>query len=146
MAGSQALAMGPFLFVSGRWDNVVSIVDVLTALEPANSGTSAAIVNRVRVTPDIDAAGAGAADTPASGQPVSLAVDAERGLAYVVNHSGRATPAAAAAFQHGHPGTITVLDVAKALDPASNGTTKAIEDIIETGTAGPVGIALTPDR
>jgi DNA-binding beta-propeller fold protein YncE len=133
-------ATGPFLFVSGRWDNVVSVVDVPAALEPANNGTPAAIVSRVRVTPDIDPG------TPASGQPVSLVIAADRRLAYVVNHSGRATPAAAAAFQHGHPGTITVLDIAKALDPAHSGTTKAIEDIIETGTAGPVGIALTPDQ
>lgn len=138
-------AAGPFLFVSGRWDNVVSVVDVQAALDPANDGTSAAIVSRVRVTPDIDA-GTGVPDTPASGQPVSLVVGPDGRLAYVVNHSGRATPAAAAAFQHGHPGTITVLDVAKALDPANNGTTRAIEDIIETGTAGPVGIAFAPDR
>ncbi len=131
---------GPYLFVSGRWDNVVSIVDVPMAMQPGNNGTAAAIVSRVRVTPDIDA------DTPASGQPVNLVIAADRRRAYVVNHSGRATPAAAAAFQHGHPGLIAVLDVAKALEPSNSGTTKAIEDFIETGTAGPVGIALTPDQ
>jgi DNA-binding beta-propeller fold protein YncE len=136
---------GPYLFVSGRWDNVVSIVDVAAALKPETSGTPAAIVSRVRVTPDIDA-GTGRADTPASGQPVNLVIAADRRLAYVVNHSGRATPAAAAAFQHGHPGLIAVLDVAKALDPASDGTINAVVDYIETGTAGPVGIALTPDQ
>ena len=139
-------ATGPFLFVSGRWDNVVSIVDLTRALDPANNGTPAAIISRVRVTPDIDADGDGVADTPASGQPVSLIVAADRRFAYVVNHSGRATPAAAAAFQHGHPGTVTVLNVAKALDPAHSGTTNAMEDIIDTGTAGPVGIAFTPDQ
>jgi DNA-binding beta-propeller fold protein YncE len=141
-----ALSAGPFLFVSGRWDNVVSIVDVPTALNPGNNGTPAAIISRVRVTPDIDVNGDGAADTPASGQPVSLVVAADRRFAYVVNHSGHATPAAAAAFQHGHRGTITVLNVAKALDPANSDTTNAIEDIIETGTAGPVGIAFTPGQ
>ena len=136
---------GPFLIVSGRWDNIVSVVDLAAALDPANDGTPAAIVARVRVTPDIDADGTGRLDTPASGQPVSVAVAADGRRAYVVNHSGRATPAAAAAFQHGHPGTVTVLDLAKALDPATIGTTGAIEAIIPTGTAGPVGIALTPD-
>jgi DNA-binding beta-propeller fold protein YncE len=134
------------LFVSGRWDNVVSVVDVAKALDGRHDGTPGAIVSRVRVTPDIDANGTGVADTPASGQPVNLAIAADRRLAYVVNHSGRATPAAAAAFQHGHPGTIIVLDVAAALDPAASGTTRAIVDIIDTGTAGPVGIALTPDQ
>jgi DNA-binding beta-propeller fold protein YncE len=39
-----------------------------------------------------------------------------------------------------------VLNVAKALDPANNRTTNAIEDIIPTGTAGPVGIAFSPDQ
>ncbi len=138
-------ATGPFLLVSGRWDNVVSIVDIPTALQAANNGTANAIVTRVRVTPDIDAHDTGVMDTPASGQPVSLVIAADSRLAYVVNHSGRSTPAAASAFQHGHPGTITVLNMAKALDPTTDGT-NAIEDIIATGTAGPVGIALTPDQ
>jgi len=124
---------------------VVSVVDLAAALDAANHGTSRAIFSRARVTPDIDA-GSGRPDTPASGQPVSLAVDQDRGLAYVVNHSGRATPAEAAAFQHGHPGSVAVLDLAKALDPARAGTTDAIARIIPTGTAGPVGIAWTPDR
>jgi DNA-binding beta-propeller fold protein YncE len=138
------LSKGPFLFVSGRWDNVVSVVDVAAAVQPGNSGTSKAIVNQVRVTPDIDS-GAGMVET-ASGQPVNVVIAADGRRAYVVNHSGRATPDAAAAFQHGHPGTITVLEVAKALDPANRGTTNAIEEIFDTGTAGPVGIALTPDQ
>lgn len=142
--GENVVPKGPFLFVSGRWDNIVSIIDVAAALQPDNNATPAAIMTQVRVTPDIDS-GTGVVET-ASGQPVSLVVAGDGRRAYVVNHSGRATPAAAAAFQHGHPGTITVLDVARALDPANRGTTNAIADIIETGTAGPVGIALTPDQ
>ena len=67
-------------------------------------------------------------------------------FAYVVNHSGRATPAATAAFQHGHAGTVTVLDLQKVLDPANNGTTNAVVAIIPTGGFGPVGLAVTPDR
>jgi DNA-binding beta-propeller fold protein YncE len=137
-------ASGPYLFVSGRWDNVITVVDVPAALGHGSRGTSAAIVSRVRVTPDIDAGGSGKAQ--ASGQPVNVVIATDRRLAYVVNHSGRATPAATAAFQHGHPGLIAVLDVAKALDPSNAGTTRAVEDFIETGTAGPVGIAFTPDQ
>jgi DNA-binding beta-propeller fold protein YncE len=134
-----------YILVSGRWDNVVSVVDLQRALDPANDGTSKAIVNRLRVTPDVDSDGDGIADTAASGQPVNVVVPKTGRYAYVVNHSGRATPAAAAAFQHGHPGVITVVDLVAALDPASNGTTKAIVDLIPTGLAGPVGAALTPD-
>jgi DNA-binding beta-propeller fold protein YncE len=133
------------ILVSGRWDNVVSVVDLRRALDPKNDGTPKAIINRVRVTPDIDSDGDGIVDTAASGQPVSVAVPKAGRYAYVVNHSGRATPAAAAAFQHGHPGVVTVLDLVAALDPASNGTTKAIADLIATGMTGPVGIAITPD-
>jgi len=136
---------GCHILVSGRWDNNVAVVDLKRALDPANDATSNAIINRVRVTPDLDVDGDGVADTPASGQPVSIAIPRTGRYAYVVNHSGRATPAAAAAFQHGHPGIVTVLDLVAALDPANNGTTAAMADLIPTGMAGPVGIAMTPD-
>jgi DNA-binding beta-propeller fold protein YncE len=142
---SAAEAKGPFLLVSGRWDNTVVVIDVQKAMDPANDGTPNAIVNRVRVTPDIDAKGTGAKDTPASGQPVNVVLSPDHRYAYIVNHSGSVTPAAAAAFQHGHAGTVTVLNVAKALDPANNMTLNAVEAIIPTGNFGPVGLAVTPD-
>lgn len=129
--------------VSGRWDNDVALVSLTRALEPRNFGTNAAIVNHLRVTPDIEADGG---RVPASGQPVSIAVPSAGDVAFVVNHSGTVTPKEAAAFQHGHPGTITVLNLAKAFDPASNGTLDAVEAIIPTGTAGPVGCVVTPDQ
>jgi DNA-binding beta-propeller fold protein YncE len=134
------------ILVSGRWDNVVSVVDLRRALDPKNDGTSKAIINRIRVTPDVDSDGDGIPDIIASGQPVNVVIPRTGRHAYVVNHSGRATPAAAAAFQHGHPGVVTVVDLAAALDPASNNTTKAIADLIATGLAGPVGAAMTPDE
>jgi DNA-binding beta-propeller fold protein YncE len=139
------MGRGPFFLVSGRWDNTIALVELARALDPANHGTPNAIVARVRVTPDIDS-GRGVADAPASGQPVSVAVAADGCTAYVVNHSGLATEAAATACQHGHPGTITVVDLARAFDPANAGTTNPIVGIIPTGTAGPVGIAITPDQ
>jgi len=142
---SAAQAKGPFLLVSGRWDNTVVVIDVEKAMDPANDGTPNAIINRVRVTPDIDAKNTGAKDTPASGQPVNVVLSPDNRHAYIVNHSGSATPAAADAFQHGHAGTITVLNVAKALDPASNMTLNAVDAIIPTGNFGPVGLAVTPD-
>jgi DNA-binding beta-propeller fold protein YncE len=134
---------GPYFLVSGRWDNNVALVSLAHALDPANYGTSGAIVSRPRVTPDIEEHGG---RVPASGQPVSIAVTAAGDLAFVVNHSGRVTPAEAAAFQHGHPGTITVLDLAKAFDPLSDATLNAVELIVPTGTAGPVGCALAPNQ
>ena len=145
IAGAPAaipMSAGCHILVSGRWDNNVAVVDLNRALDPANDATPNAIVNRVRVTPDIVDGGA---HTPASGQPVSIAIPRAGRYAYVVNHSGRVTPAAAAAFQHGHPGVVTVLDLVAALDPAANGTTAAMADLIPTGMAGPVGIAMAPD-
>ena len=138
-------AKGPFLLVSGRWDNTIVVIDVQKAMDPANDGTANAIINRVRVTPDIDAKGTGVKDTPASGQPVNVVVSPDNRYAYIVNHSGSVTPAAAAAFQHGHAGTVTVLNIAKALDPANNMTLNAVDAIIPTGNFGPVGLAVTPD-
>lgn len=43
----------PYLLVSGRWDNTLVVIDLAKAMDPANDGTPSAIVNRVRVTPDL---------------------------------------------------------------------------------------------
>ena len=127
------------LIVSGRWDNWMAIVDVEMALQAENNCTDRAVVSRPRVTPDVDSDGDGKPDTPASGQPVAVTVDREGRYAYVVNHSGAATPAAAGSYQHGHPGLITVLDLKLALDPANSGTLGAVAAFIPTGRTGPVG-------
>ena len=140
-----AWAAGELLLVSGRWDNTVLVIDLGKAMDPANDGTPNAIVNRVRVTPDIDVKGSGVADTPASGQPVNVVLSPDRRHAYVVNHSGSVTPAAAQKFQHGHAGTVTILDVAKTLDPANASTLKAVDAIVPMDGFGPVGLAVTPD-
>src|SRR5213593_2494294 len=142
---SGAEAAGPFVLVSGRWDNTVVVLDLAKALDPANDATPNAVVNRLRVTPDIDAQGTGRADTPASGQPVNVVIPPQGRFAYVLNHSGSATEAAAAAFQHGHVGTVTVLDLTKALEPGNPGTMNAMAAVIPTGGFGPVGLAVTPD-
>ena len=63
--GATAAIAAPTLLVSGRWDNTILVIDLARAMEPGNDGTPNAIVNRVRVTPDI------APNTPASGQPGS---------------------------------------------------------------------------
>jgi YVTN family beta-propeller protein len=139
----SAWAAGEMVLVSGRWDNTILVVDLAKAMEAANDGTPNAIVNRIRVTPDID--GKASQKEPASGQPVNVVLSPDHRKVYTVNHSGSVGAEAAEGFQHGHPGTITVLDVAKVLDPTSNGTTKAIEAIIPTGGHGPVGMAITAD-
>ena len=133
------------LIVSGRWDNTVAIVDIERALAPGNSGTSNAIISRPRVTPDVDTNGDGVADAWASGQPIIVAVDKDARFAYIVNHSGTATPEAAASYQHGHTGLITVVDLAEACNPIHNGTLGAVAAFIPTGRTGPTGCGFSPD-
>jgi DNA-binding beta-propeller fold protein YncE len=133
------------LIVSGRWDNWVAIVDVERALLAESNGTDSAVISRPRVTPDVVCDADGAPTMPASGQPVVVTVDSEGRFAYVVNHSGAATPEAADTYQHGHPGLITVVDIQAALDPAHDGTLGAVAGFVPTGRTGPVGCGLTPD-
>lgn len=129
---------GTLIIASGRWDNNVAVIDAEAARDPAHDGTDRAVLSRPRATPDVDGA-------PASGQPVNVVVPPDGPHAYVVCHSGRASAAAAGAYQHGHPGTVTLLDLAALRDPRHDGTTGAIAGILETGTAGPVGATITPD-
>lgn len=135
-----------YLLASGRWDNTVILIDVEKALNPANDATPNAVINRLRVTPDIDATGSGKLDTVASGQPISVVISSDQRRAYVSNHSGKSTPAQAASFQHGWPGTYTVVDLVKALDPANNGTLNAVEAYIDGKNFGATGFAISPDQ
>lgn len=123
--------MGPIV-VSGRWDDDIVLVDPARALDPANFGSDRAVLAHIRTTPEIP--------TPlgivrGSGQPVGMTFSPDRRFAYVVNHSGSADPAATARFQHGYRGTIAIVDLERRL----------LVDLIETGTAGPVGSVLLPD-
>ena len=133
------------LIVSGRWDNNVAIVDIEKALAPRNDATPNAIISRPRVTPDVDTNGDGIVDAWASGQPIVVVVDKQVRFAYVVNHSGAATPQAADRYQHGHPGLVTVVDLAAARNPVNNGTLGAVAAFIPTGRTGPTGCGLSPD-
>lgn len=145
-AGTGGTGTKDYLLASGRWDNTAIVIDVAKAVDPANDATPNAVVNRLRVTPDIDINGTGKADTVSSGQPITIVVAPDHRRAYVVNHSGKSTPAQAQSFQHGWPGTVTVLDLGKALDPASNGTLNAVEGYITGKGFGATGFAISPDR
>jgi DNA-binding beta-propeller fold protein YncE len=144
--GGDDDAKRDYLLASGRWDNTVILIDVEKALIAANDGTPNAVVNRLRVTPDIDANGTGKPDTVASGQPISVVISADEKRAYVSNHSGQSTPAQAASFQHGWPGTYTVLDLDKVVDPANNGTLNAVVAYIDGKNFGATGFAISPDQ
>lgn len=144
-AAAVPAAAKDYILATGRWDNTAIVIDVEKAIDPTNDGTPNAVINRLRVTPDIDGKGTGALDTVASGQPIIIAISPDQKRAYVVNHSGRSKPEDAAAFQHGHPGSVTVLDLAKALDPAHNGKLGAVEAFIDSEGSGATGFAVSPD-
>jgi DNA-binding beta-propeller fold protein YncE len=138
-------ADGPFVLVAGRRDPRAIVIDLDKALDPANNGTPNAVISRVRVTPDVDTNGDGFPDAPASGLPSNLVIPPNGRFAFVVNHAGNATPAAVNTFQHGHLGTVAVLDLREALNPINNNTANAISALIPTGFFGPVGLGLTND-
>ncbi len=136
---------GSLALVAGRRDPRVIVIDVEQALNPANNGTANAVVARVRVTRDVDTNGDGIPDSPASGLPSNIVVAPDGRTAFAVNHAGNATPATVNVFQHGHLGTVAVIDIGDALKPANNNTTNALSAIIPTGFWGPVGLGLGPN-
>jgi DNA-binding beta-propeller fold protein YncE len=147
LAWSEASAAGPYALIAGRRDPAVTVVDLAKALDPANNGTATAVISRVRVSPDVDTNGDGVADAPASGLPSNIVIPKSGRYAYVVNHGGiAATPAQVAAFQHGWPGSVTVLDLKEALDPANNGTLNAVMSWVPTSGYGAVGLAVMADQ
>ena len=115
--GTQGAMAKDYFLASGRWDNVVLVIDLEKAIDPANDGTPKAVVNRLRVTPDIDAIGTGKTDDLQ--RPADHHHDRARQQARLCRQPFRPRPSRklAAAFQHGHAGTVTVVDLTKALDP-----------------------------
>lgn len=153
LSSGLAVADGPFALVTGRRDPRVIVIDISKAIDPANAGTQKAIVSRVRITPDVpaidpartDAKYIGAGHVPGDALSNNIVI-APGGKAYVVDHAGLSRPIdVESGMPHGYPGAVTVLDLKKALDPANNDTTKAIEAIYASGGGGPAGLVATPD-
>jgi DNA-binding beta-propeller fold protein YncE len=154
VAGANvAWADGPYALVTGRRDPKVVIVDLAKAMDPANNGTSKAVLSRVRVSPDvpaiepsrIDAKFIGVRLVPAQALPNNIVVG-PGGKTYVVDHAGISRPVdVESGMPHGYPGALTVLDLKKALDPANDDTTNAIDALYRSGGWGPAGIVVTPD-
>ena len=129
------MASGRHIFVSGRWDSSIAVVDLDAALQmKRNAG---AILSRPRVTPDIDG-------EPAVGLPVAIVVAQKLGRLAVINHAGNANASDVENMPHGHAGAVAVLDVSRATDPSCNDTTDALIGTIPV-PPGPVGAILLPD-
>ena len=148
-----------YFLATGRWDNTVIVIDLEKAIDPANDATENAVVNRLRVTADIDPDGDGTTE-PASGQPIYITINQGAMRAYVTNHSGSVSAAQTGSYetgweigdsnlssvgQHGQPSTIAVVDLEKALDPECWDTLDAVEEIYDTTGFGATGTAVSPD-
>ena len=148
-----------YFLATGRWDNTVIVIDLEKAIDPANDATENAVVNRLRVTADIDPDGDGTTE-PASGQPIYITINQDAMRAYVTNHSGSVSAAQTGSYetgweigesvlssvgQHGQPATVAVVDLEKALDPANWDTLGAVEEIFDTTGFGATGTAVAPD-
>lgn len=156
-AVAESKSEAQYFLATGRWDNTVIVIDLEKAIDPANDATDNAVVNRLRVTPDIDPDGDGKTE-PASGQPIYVTINQRTMRAYISNHSGN-VPAAdtgnaelgwettglSSFGQHGQPGTITVVNLNKALDPKNWGTLGAVEAIHSSRGYGVTGTAVSPD-
>lgn len=116
-----------YAFVAGRWEPTLTIIDV-----DATLAGKPAILGRVPTS-----------QSKACALPVSMEFDAVRGRIFVINHGGRASFDKVAGMPHGHAGTIAVLDLEKAIDPASAHAALIAE--LDAGGHGPVACTLTPD-
>ena len=144
MLGACASSGGPgskdYLMASGRWDNTVIVIDVDKALDPANDGTPNARADQPPALPT------STPPAPASSTPWPAASRSQwscRPTSVVPTSPtipGKSTPAQAASFQHGWPGTYTVPDSTKATDPANNGTLNAVVTTSMARTSAPPGL------
>jgi DNA-binding beta-propeller fold protein YncE len=114
----------------------VYVVSLEAALDPANNGTSKAIVSRSKVAAD-------ALDGRLLGDPANLAVSEDGRTVYVVNHHGAIDNAVFR--QHGGRGQIAVLDTDALLDPQNDRTARALQRHMDTGGFGALGVVLLPE-
>ena len=112
------------------------VISLDAALNPANDGTSKAIVGRSKVATD-------GLDGRLLGDPANLVVSEDSRTVYVVNHHGAIDNAAFR--QHGGRGQIAVLDMDDLLSPRNNGTANALRRHMDSGGFGALGIVLLPE-
>jgi DNA-binding beta-propeller fold protein YncE len=125
-----------YVLVAGRRLPYLYAISLDAAIDPANDGTANAIVARSKVALDHR-------DGRLLGDPANLVVSEDARTVYVVNHHGAIDNATFQ--QHGGRGAISVLDLARALDPANDRTSKALLRTIDSGGFGSLGIVLLPN-
>lgn len=132
----EASGQSTYLLVAGRRLPYLYAVSFDAALDPANDGTSGAIVSRSKVALD-------GLDGRPLGDPANLVVSEDGRTVYVVNHHGAIDNAEFR--QHGGRGKIAVLDVDAVLDPQNDRTANALRRHMDSGGFGALGVVLLPE-
>lgn len=125
-----------YIIVAGRRLPYVYAISLDAALDPANNGTSKAIVSRSKVATE-------AMDGRLLGDPANLGLSEDGRTLYVVNHHGAIDNAEFR--QHGGRGQIAELDVDALLVPRNDGTANALRRHMDSGGFGALGLVLLPD-
>jgi DNA-binding beta-propeller fold protein YncE len=134
--GQPTAAKGRYILAAGRRLPYVYAVSLDNALNPANDGTSKAILSRNKVAAE-------ALDGRLLGDPANLVVSEDARTLYVVNHHGAIDNAEFR--QHGGRGQIAVLNIDDMLAPQNDRTANALRRHMDSGGFGALGIILLPD-
>jgi DNA-binding beta-propeller fold protein YncE len=125
-----------YILATGRRLPYLYAISLDAALNPANDGTSKAIVGRSKVAAD-------ALDGRLLGDPANLVVSEDSRTVYVVNHHGAIDNAVFR--QHGGRGQIAVIDIDDLLSPRNDGSANALRRQMDSGGFGALGIVLLPE-
>ena len=125
-----------FILVTGRRDPRMYAIDLQKALRPENNNTPNAIVSRSKVAID-------RLDGRPLGDSANVVISEDGKTAYVVNHHGSIDNAEF--LQHGGRGNIAVMNVKKMVKRQHDNTADALEQHIDSGHFGSVGLVLFRD-
>jgi DNA-binding beta-propeller fold protein YncE len=131
VTADAAFAAGPYAFVTGRRDPRIYAIDISAALKPANNNTANAIISRNWVGPK-------RLDGMLLGDPANIVLSQDGKLAYVMNHHGQVSNSEF--LQHGGRASVSVMDVQKMLQKASDNSDKAVVKVMDGGWFGGVGL------
>ena len=133
----NALADDTFILATGRRDPRMYAIDLKKALRPENNNTPNAIVSRSKTALD-------RLDGKLLGDPANIVISEDGKTAYVVNHHG-AIENDEFNPQHGGRGNIAVMSVRRMIDRRHDNTAAALEQHIDSGHFGSVGLILLKD-
>jgi DNA-binding beta-propeller fold protein YncE len=136
IAADAALAAEKYILTTGRRDPRIYAIDFNAALNPPNNKTPNAIVSRSKVLPD-------RLDGTPIGDPANIVLSEDRKIAYVINHHGAVNNAEF--LQHGGRGAVSVMDVEKMINPRFDDSDRALEQNLDSGYFGAVGLLVLPE-